>query len=101
MCQPFMPMISSLNITYEKNYNVKTVAFNKTFKLSNLENFRYMSNEKSDTNLAIEKINLGTSCQNFKVTANTNNLTVNLPICNDITINTQSVNVTIVLSRFQ
>ena len=89
------------SITYENNNKIETVAFNKTFKLLNLENFTYMSNEKSATNLTIEKINLGTSCKNFKVTANTNNLTVNLPICSNTIVNTQSVNVTIVLPRFQ
>ena len=89
------------SITYENNNKIEMVAFSKIFKLLNLENFTYMSNEKSDTDLTIEKINLGTSCKNFKVTANANNLTVNLSICSNINVNTQSVNVTIVLPRFQ
>ena len=89
------------SITYENNNKIEMVAFSKIFKLLNLENFTYMSNEKSDADLTIEKINLGTSCKNFKVTANANNLTVNLPICSNIIVNTQSVNITIVLPRFQ
>ena len=89
------------SITYENNDKIETVAFSKTFKLSNLESFTYISSAKSDTNLTIEKISLGTSCKNFKVSANTNNLQVQLPICKNITVNTQSVNVTIVLPRFQ
>ena len=89
------------SITYENNNKIEMVAFSKIFKLLNLDNFTYMSNEKSDADLTVEKINLGTSCKNFMVTADANNLTVNLPICSNIIVNTQSVNITIVLPRFQ
>ena len=89
------------SIIYENNNKIEMVAFSKIFKLLNFENFTYMSNEKSDADLTIEKINLGTSCKIFKVNANANNLTVNLPICSNIIVNTQSVNITIVLPRFQ
>ena len=89
------------SIIYENNNKIETVAFNKTFKLSNLESFTYMSNRKSNTNLTIEKINLGINCKNFKLYAQTNNLTIHLPICKSITTNTHSINVVIVLPRFR
>ena len=82
------------SITYENNNRIETIAFDKTFEL---ENFTYMSHEKSDTNLTIEKINVGTKCKHFNVSEKTNSLTVQLPICENIALEIESLNVTIVL----
>ena len=82
------------SITYENNNRIETVAFDKTFEL---ENFTYMSHEKSNTNLTIEKINVGTKCKHFNVSEKTNSLTVQLPICENIALEIESLNVTIVL----
>lgn len=89
------------SITHENNNRIETVSFDKTFELSSLENFTYMSHEKSDTNLTIEKINVGTKCRHFNVSVTTNDLTVQLPICENIAFEIESLNVTIVLPRFR
>ena len=88
------------SLAYENNSNARTVSFTKTFQFTNLMNFIYISNEKTKSDLSIEKINTGRGCKYYKISTSANTVTVQLPICENIDIFTQSTNVTIVLPKF-
>ena len=88
------------SVAYENNSNVRTISFSKTFQFTNLMNFKYISNEKNKFNLSIEKINTSKNCKYYKISTSANTVTLQLPICKNIDIFTQSTNAAIALPKF-